>query len=112
MEILELKGSAAAQWRVIADYPFAQDGTYPFTWAKAGELNVARRAHGAIFTGEKMIIAGGQNDSGRSRQYILKSESCEVVNGLVTCIEQAPTLDNYYLYPEMYLVPDTFCKDI
>ena len=74
------------------------------TWTKAGELKIARSEHGAIHNGVKMIIAGGDGN--------YKSESCDVVDGSVTCIAQAPTLDNYSLYPEMFLVPDSFCKNI
>ena len=79
------------------------------TWTKAGELNYARDSHGAIFNGERIIVAGGcgLNDCE------LKTESCSVEeNGVVNCIEQAPTLDYYVDYPEMYLVDDAFCKDI
>ena len=75
------------------------------TWAKAGELNYARYGHGAIYNGERIIVAGGAGNK--------KTESCSVdENGIVNCIEQAPTLDDYWAYPEMYLVDDAFCKDI
>ena len=75
------------------------------TWTKAGELNYARYGHGAIFNGERIIVAGGNGN--------YKTESCSVEeNGVVNCIEQAPTLYDYAFYPEMYLVDDAFCKDI
>ena len=75
------------------------------TWTKAGELNYARSGHGAIYNGERIIVAGGGG------KY--KTESCSVnENGVVNCIEQAPILDYYYDYPEMYMVDDAFCKDI
>ena len=74
-------------------------------WTKAGELNYGRRAGGAIINGERMIVAGGWSDK--------ITESCAVnENGVINCTEQAPTLDNYYQYPEMYLVDHAFCKDI
>ena len=74
------------------------------TWTKAGELNYARYGHGAIYNGERIIVAGGYGS--------YKTESCSVdENGVVNCIEQAPTLDNYRYYPEMFLVDDAFCKD-
>ena len=76
-----------------------------FTWTKAGELKYARDSHGAIFNGERIIVAGGYD--------YYKTESCSVdENGVVNCTEQAPTLDEYAYYPEMYLVDDAFCKDI
>ena len=75
------------------------------TWTKAGELNYARDGHGAIYNGERIIVAGGNGN--------YKTESCSVdENGVVNCIEQAPTLYDYAFYPEMYLVDDAFCKDI
>ena len=75
------------------------------TWTKAGELNYARDSHGAIYNGERIIVAGGYGS--------YKTESCSVEeNGIVNCIEQAPTLYDYDLYPEMYLVDGAFCKDI
>ena len=75
------------------------------TWTQAGELNYARRGHGAIFNNEEIIVAGGNGH--------YKTESCSVKeNGIVSCTAQAPTLKFYYEYPEMYLVDDNFCKDI
>ena len=75
------------------------------TWTKAGELNYARNGHGAIYNGERIIVAGGE--------VSYKTESCSVnENGVVNCIEQAPILDYYADYPEMYLIDDAFCKDI
>ena len=50
-----------------------------------------------------MIVAGGLGN--------YKTESCSVEDGVVNCIEQAPELDDYYGYPEMYLVEDDFCKN-
>ena len=75
------------------------------TWTRAGELNYWRYGHGAIYNNERIIVAGGRGN--------YKTESCSVdENGIVNCIEQAPALDNYAYYPEMYLVDDAFCKDI
>ena len=74
-------------------------------WAKAGELKLARHGHGAIFNGDVIIIACGYDK--------FKSESCKInFNDSVTCSVQAPTLDAYKHYPEMFLVPDTFYKDV
>ena len=75
------------------------------TWTKAGELNYARKGHGAIYNRERIIVAGGSGEK--------KTESCSVEeDGVVNCTVQAPTLYKYALYPEMYLVDDAFCKDI
>lgn len=73
-------------------------------WTKAGELNSAREGHGGIFNGDVFIIAGGD------AKY--QTEACSIENGEIFCMAQAPVLDRYYVYPEMYLVDDVFCKDI
>ena len=78
--------------------------TSTMAWTKAGKLNEARRGHGAIFNVDIVIVAGGYG--------IKKTESCSIVNGSVFCVEQAPTLDDYVYYPEMYLVVDSFCKKL
>lgn len=74
------------------------------TWTEAGELKNARYGHGAIFNGDVIIIAGGNGN--------MTTESCSIVNGAVTCVEQAPTLDYYVWYPEMYLVSDAYCHEL
>ena len=75
------------------------------TWTKAGELNYARDEHGAIYNGERIIVAGGYGEK--------KTESCSVdENGVVNCTVQAPILYGHVQYPEMYLVDDAFCKNV
>ena len=82
--------------------------TTTLTWAKAGELIYARHGYGAIFTGDVMVVAGGHDD----HKSLYKTESCEFINGFVTCIELTATLNDYAYFPEMHLVSDTFCKNI
>ena len=75
------------------------------TWSKAGMLKVARRGHGAILNGDTLIVAGGAGTK--------KTETCNLSdNGTVNaCTEQtAPTLTNYYYYPELFLVNESFCE--
>ena len=57
-----------------------------------------------MFNGERTIVAGGRGE--------LKTESCSIRNGIINCIEQAPSLYYYGAYPEMFLVDDAFYKDI
>ena len=78
--------------------------TSTLTWTRAGELNLGRKGHGVIANGDVMIVTGGRGN--------LNTEVCSLQNDVVECSTQWPTLDNYYAYPEMYLVDDTFCKGI
>ena len=40
-----------------------------------------------------------------------ETEKCSVVDDSVDCLYQiAPELDDYYFYPELFLVSDDFCK--
>ena len=72
-------------------------------WTLAGNLNQARLAHNAIYDGEYLMIVGGS--------FERETEKCSVVDGSVDCLYQlAPELDDYYFYPELFLVSDDFCK--
>ena len=79
------------------------------TWSKAGVLKTARRGHGATFNGDVLVVAGGVADGSN---HTMKTESCKLNNGTVTCTAEqaAPTLTNYYYYPEMFLVNRSFCE--
>ena len=71
-------------------------------WSKAGELNNGRFGHGAIFVdGFLMVIGGDDNYS---------TEKCEIKNEAITCESQNPSLSWYSLYPELFLVPSSYCS--
>ena len=72
-------------------------------WSKAGILNQARHAHGAIYDGNNIMVIGGGDE--------FKTERCKIQNETVSCVSQEPTLKNYGWYPELYLVSDTYCKN-
>ena len=72
-------------------------------WSRAGVLQEARHAHGAIFDGSHIMVMGG---SGK-----FQTEKCTIQDGTISCVSQQPTLNNYWWYPELYLVSDTFCKN-
>ena len=72
-------------------------------WSNAGSLNNARHYHGAIFDGENFLVVGGEGT--------LKNEVCSLTDQTVTCTEASSTLDNYYGYPELFLVPADFGSD-
>lgn len=73
-------------------------------WTKSGNLKTNRSGHGAIFNGDLVLVAGGVGH--------LKTESCSITSGSVSCIEQKPILKDYSNYPELYLVPHVFCKEV
>ena len=72
-------------------------------WTKAGELVTARHGHNAIYDGSTVLIVGGNGTK--------KTEKCTITNNQMTCTEQTPELTNYFVYPELFLVPANYCKD-
>ena len=71
-------------------------------WSKSGDLQVGRYAHNAVFDGSDIIVVGGSVER--------KTEKCSLSDGQVTCVEQAPSLSDYY-HPELFLIEEGFCKD-
>ena len=78
------------------------------SWTKAGELNMARQGHAAIFSGDVLVVMGGTT---RRDSDFLSTEACKLNNGIVACTKQAPAMQNYDYYPELYLVNDSFCQN-
>ena len=72
-------------------------------WSKSGNLVNGRYGHNAIYDGSSLIVVGGRDGS-------LKTEKCTISNDQVSCTAQNPSLENYYYYPELFLVPFDFCK--
>ena len=72
-------------------------------WTLAGELNQYNMGQNVIYDGEYLIVIGG---GAGTRQ----TEKCSILDGLVSCTSQAPELENYFRYPELFLVPNDFCK--
>ena len=64
-----------------------------------------RDEHGAIFDGTYFLVAGGWSYSNR-----FKTEKCSLSGSTMTCQEQQPELLRYERYPELFLVPDDFCR--
>ena len=67
-------------------------------------MNSARSGHNVIFDGAHFLVVGGREK--------LKTEKCTLVKGQITCAEQNPELTDYFNYPELYLVPLNFCKEL
>ena len=67
-------------------------------------MKQARRGHNAIFDGVDVIVVGGDD-----RSY--KTEKCTIANEKVSCTDQLPRLEYYQDWPELFLVPELFCKN-
>ena len=78
------------------------------TWSKVGELSTGRRDHGVIFDGTDMLVVGGFIGSSKA----LQTEKCIISNNQVSCTGQSPSLLRYEIYPELFLVPENFCKSL
>ena len=73
-------------------------------WSKVGDLNSGRAGHNVIFDGAHFLVIGGA--------YERKTEKCTMANGRMTCAQQNPELNDYAFYPELYMVPINFCKEL
>ena len=73
-------------------------------WTNAGSLVTGRCGHNAIYDGQYVLIVGGNGD--------FKTEKCTISKDQVTCSSQAPELNFYYNYPELFLVPKDYCKQL
>ena len=80
-----------------------------FTWQKAGALKQGRYDHGAIFDGEKFLIIGGRRNWADDP---INNEVCTLKGSNMTCVKQSTALVNIYIYPQLFLVPEDFGKDI
>ena len=74
-----------------------------WTWSKVGRLRSTRTGHGVILVGKTFMIIGGS--------YNQPIEACVFNNGKFTCEEKNTSLNNYYAYPILFLVNDTFCSN-
>ena len=127
------------QWIEVADYPvtdylvrapiiFGQNAFYVFggsnsgtsssiiqrldaidlSWSEAGRLTKARRGHNVIFYGADIFVVGGSTVYDDSS---FTTEKCTIANTKITCTEQLPTIEYYEDWPELFLVPELFCKN-
>ena len=69
-----------------------------------------RQGHGAIFDGEKILIVGGEPHHASRKE--IKNEVFAVGGATVTCVEQSTTLAKQNGFPELFLVPEDFGKDL
>ena len=75
-------------------------------WTQAGKLQVGRRAHNAIFDGRYVVVVGGNDIE-------LPTEICSIKDdSTISCTSQEPNLYGYSHFPELYLVEESFCKNV
>ena len=89
---LSIKSNSQERQSTIARFDPIQN-----SWAKLGNLEVARIGHGAIQFGNEFIVIGGNGN--------YPTESCKFNGQSMTCTTREPTLSNFYLYPELMLIP-------
>ena len=75
---------------------------------KAGNLLSARIGHGAIFDGSTILVVGGKAAKGDGP---FPTEKCNIVDKVMTCVQQSPELQEFAYYPELFLVPINYCKN-
>ena len=71
-------------------------------WSHVGNLVSDRNGHNVIYVDDVLIVAGGSG-----RYY---TESCKIIFGEFECFEQNLSLYDCYAYPELFAVPENFCK--
>jgi len=73
-------------------------------WSNAGSLMYARSGHNAIYDGQYVLVVGGYET--------FQTEKCSISNNQITCSSQSPELYYYAYYPEVFLVPEGYCKQL
>ena len=73
-------------------------------WSLAGNLVSGRMGHNAIYDGRFLFVVGGHGTQ--------KTEKCTISNKQVVCMSQMPELTKYSFWPELFLVPAGFCKEL
>lgn len=74
-------------------------------WTNVGSLVTGRRGHNAIYDGQHVLVVGGW-------AYTYQTEKCSIDKNEVTCTSQIPELNDFAWYPELFLVPTGFCKEL
>ena len=72
-------------------------------WTQVGNLNHRRRGHNVILVEESLLVVGDATE--------IPNEKCSFENNKIVCVDQELTLENYFGWPELLLVPDFFCKN-
>ena len=83
-------------------------------WHKDGVLIIPRRSHTVIVSQSEFLVIGGHgaDDEPVLTEKCSISEESHKSNTRVTCTTQEPLLYQYQLYPEVFAVPDDYCKSL
>ena len=88
----------------VHDKTIARLDEKSFRWDRVGKLNKGRSRHSMIERNGEILVIGGDSK--------FKTERCNYQDdGQMHCIEQDPKLSEYAFYPELFPVPDDFCKE-
>ena len=71
-----------------------------WTWSNVGTLNLQRHAHGVILAENSFMVIGGFG--------WMTNEICQLTNQEFTCYRLATELNDYALWPILYLVDDNY----
>ena len=73
-------------------------------WLKIGDITQARMGHVIEIHGQFLVIGGYY------RFQAVSTQKCTYSNGKMKCTAQLPELAEYDIYPELFHVPDDFCR--
>ena len=74
-------------------------------WLKIGDILQARMGHNVIEIHGQFLVIGGYY-----RFQAVSTEKCIYSSGEIKCTAQLPELAGYDIYPELFHVPDDFCR--
>ena len=77
-------------------------------WTKIGDLATGRNGHGAIISGSKIMIVGGDTDD--PNQWPAVTEVWDLENNVGEVINPSLPRTNYSWGVALFLVTDEFCK--
>ena len=88
----------------VHDKTIARLDEKSFRWDRVGKLNKGRSRHSMIERNGEILVIGGDSK--------FNTERCNYQDdGQMHCVEQDPKLSEYAFFPELFPVPDDFCKE-
>ena len=67
-----------------------------------GNLMTGRNGHAVALDGNEFLVVGGGGE--------MNTERCYFKFDQLICLEQTPKLKSFYLYPELFMVEEDYCK--
>ena len=88
----------------VHDKTIARFDETTFRWDRVGKLSKGRSRHNMIERNGEILVIGGDSK--------FNTERCNYQDdGQMHCVEQDPKLSEYAFFPELFPVPDDFCKE-